>query len=119
MTVEQFLSKPYELTLDQGHIICESPSNIALVKYWGKFANQMPANPSISFTLNNCKSITSLDFKKKLNTNDYSFNFYFEGEKKPAFEEKIQIFLQRISIYFIRVISIDNDSKNCYIGLVL
>lgn len=27
--------------------------------------------------------------------------------------------LQRISIYFIRVVSIENDSKNCYIGLVL
>ena len=28
------------------------PSNIALIKYWGKYENQIPANPSISYTLN-------------------------------------------------------------------
>ena len=35
-----------------------APSNIALVKYWGKKERQIPANPSISFTLKNCKTIT-------------------------------------------------------------
>lgn len=99
MTVEPFLSKKYDLSVENGQIICESPSNIALVKYWGKFDNQLPANPSISFTLNHCKSITSLEFEKKSNANDYSFDFYFEGEKKPAFEGKIQTFFERISAY--------------------
>jgi len=28
-----------------------SPSNIAIVKYWGKLKNQIPMNASISFTL--------------------------------------------------------------------
>jgi diphosphomevalonate decarboxylase len=99
MIVDHFLSKSYDCSLDEGKIICEAPSNIALVKYWGKFANQMPANPSISFTLNNCKSITSLAFEKKSNLTDFSFDFYFEGEKKPAFEGKIQTFFNRISPY--------------------
>ena len=38
-----------------------APSNIALVKYWGKKENgdQIPANPSISFTLKNCKTMES------------------------------------------------------------
>jgi diphosphomevalonate decarboxylase len=29
----------------------EAPSNIALVKYWGKYGVQLPSNASISFTL--------------------------------------------------------------------
>ena len=44
---------------------CSAPSNIALVNYWGKKENQIPANPSISFTLNNCKTITKVNFIKK------------------------------------------------------
>jgi len=29
----------------------KSPSNIALIKYWGKRDHQLPQNPSLSFTL--------------------------------------------------------------------
>jgi len=116
MTVEQFLSKPFELILDQGQMVCESPSNIALVKYWGKFANQMPANPSISFTLNNCKSRTSLAFEKKSNITEYSFDFYFEGEKKTAFEGKIHTFFDRISPYlsFLKNYHFTINSENTF-----
>ena len=38
------------------------PSNIALIKYWGKFDGQIPANPSISYTLNECKTNTEIEF---------------------------------------------------------
>ena len=41
-----------------GQLECHSPSNIALVKYWGKIDAQIPCNPSISFTLNNALSKT-------------------------------------------------------------
>ncbi|MFY7937071.1 MAG: diphosphomevalonate decarboxylase, partial [Flavobacterium sp.] len=45
-----------------------APSNIALVKYWGKkeVGDQIPANPSISFTLKNCKTITSVTISSKV-----------------------------------------------------
>ena len=36
-----------------------APSNIAIVKYWGKKDEQLPVNPSISFTLS--KSVTQTD----------------------------------------------------------
>ena len=71
-----------------------APSNIALVKYWGKKQNQIPANPSISFTLNNCKTITSLSFELKNNKTDFSFDFLFEGKPKPDFHPKIETFLK-------------------------
>jgi diphosphomevalonate decarboxylase len=40
----------------------ESPSNIALVKYWGKRDGQLPANPSLSMTLSKAVTRTSVEF---------------------------------------------------------
>ena len=65
MTEHDFISKAYSKTLERGKVTWESPSNIALVKYWGKKKHQIPENPSISFTLNECKTMTSLTFTKK------------------------------------------------------
>ena len=61
---KDFISTDFA-SIEKGSFQWSSPSNIALVKYWGKKENQIPANPSISFTLNNCKTITKLDFSKK------------------------------------------------------
>lgn len=76
-----------------------APSNIALVKYWGKKASQIPANPSVSFTLNHCKTITEIYFEKKEDATNFSFDFWFEGTAKPDFHPKIQQFLKRIEVY--------------------
>ncbi|MCA1747855.1 MAG: hypothetical protein LC655_09175, partial [Bacteroidales bacterium] len=45
--------KLHSLTPDQteGSVGWESPSNIAIVKYWGKYPGQIPANSSLSVTL--------------------------------------------------------------------
>ncbi|MFZ4399935.1 MAG: diphosphomevalonate decarboxylase [Bacteroidales bacterium] len=40
--------------------IWRSPSNIALLKYWGKRDVQLPANPSLSFCLTKAHTITKL-----------------------------------------------------------
>ena len=42
-----------------------APSNIALVKYWGKKSIQLPKNPSISFTLSNCVTETKVIYTSK------------------------------------------------------
>ena len=68
-----------------------SPSNIALVKYWGKKTHQIPANPSISFTLNNCKTTTILKYKVKP-SKGLSFEVFLEGKPKEDFKPKIQQF---------------------------
>ena len=44
----------------QSKISWKSPSNIALVKYWGKKGFQIPSNASLSFTLSNCHTTTEL-----------------------------------------------------------
>ncbi len=71
--------KPQEL-LNNGYelVVAESPSNIALVKYWGKLKGQIPMNPSISYTLDKCKTTFEV-YYKKLATPAESPIFYFEG----------------------------------------
>lgn len=77
-----------------------APSNIALVKYWGKKENQIPANPSISFTLSNCKTITTLEFEpKKFKDDNFTFDLFFEGILKEDFKPKMQKFFERIEVY--------------------
>jgi len=71
----------------------ESPSNIALVKYWGKFGRQYPSNPSISFTLSEAKSTLSM----KVNPADsLSCRLEFHGQRETAFEDRILRFLESI-----------------------
>ena len=81
---------------NSGKITAQSPSNIALVKYWGKKDIQIPTNPSISFTLENCHTKTSLEFKK---SSDFKVNLFVEGNEKPSFLPKIEQFLNRIKPY--------------------
>ena len=105
LSEKDFISKPYSPSLEKGSFEWSAPSNIALVKYWGKKENQIPANPSISFTLNNCKTITKLAFAKRDTstalsvTNKFSFDLLFEGKPKEDFKPKIQKFFERIEVY--------------------
>lgn len=95
----------------------ETPSNIALVKYWGKFGAQYPKNPSISFTLSKCVTQTSVTYKPKENSDDeFSFDFIFEGKPTPSFHPKIETFLKRIAIYapFIKTHHLTIESSNSF-----
>jgi len=70
----------------------ESPSNIALIKYWGKRDIQIPSNPSISFTLSECKTTTEVHFIEGTGV-----NITLDGEDKPEFIPKIESFLLRVT----------------------
>mgnify|MGYP002146032904 CR=1 FL=1 len=96
VVTNDFIPASYTNSIEQGVFQWSAPSNIALVKYWGKKENQVPANPSVSFTLNNCKTITQLAFAKKQNANqsNFSFDLLFEGKPKEDFKPKIQKFLE-------------------------
>jgi diphosphomevalonate decarboxylase len=99
MTEKDFVAQNCTTAIENGSSQWSAPSNIALVKYWGKKANQIPANPSISFTLNNCKTITKLAFAQKATAENFSFDLLFEGKPKEDFKPKIQKFLERIETY--------------------
>lgn len=99
MQEQQFIpAKKYKLP-EEGHAAWESPSNIALVKYWGKYGEQLPKNTSISFTLSHCKTTTKINFKKKNIVTDFSFEVYLDGKRTKTFEPKIKKFFERIEVY--------------------
>ena len=81
------------------NVTTKSPSNIAIVKYWGKHGNQLPNNPSISFTLSRCFTETSVAFERN-NTDKYNLSFLFEGKESPKFQEKIEKYLADNQQYF-------------------
>lgn len=100
MTEKDFIPKGKSGKAEKGEVTWQSPSNIALVKYWGKKKNQIPANPSISYTLSNCHSTTTLKLAEKEKTSeDFDFIFFFEGKKKEDFKPKIRQFFKRIEKY--------------------
>lgn len=99
MTAQNFIAKAYTKTIENGSVTWQAPSNIALVKYWGKKENQIPANPSISFTLRGCNTKTTLSYSKKDTNNTLSFDVYLSGEKQDSFKPKIETFFKRIEIY--------------------
>jgi diphosphomevalonate decarboxylase len=91
----------------------QSPSNIALVKYWGKKGKQLPQNPSISFTLSQCRTETSVFYEK---SDKFSLDFSFEGKPNEAFRAKIEQFLleQREFFPFIDQLDLRIQSRNTF-----
>ena len=72
------------------------PSNIALIKYWGKYANQIPANPSISYTLNHCRTNTQMQF---ISDEPFSVQTLLNGNEEVKFAEKIEKYFTSIEKY--------------------
>lgn len=93
-----FIADAITPTLQEGVFSWSAPSNIALIKYWGKKEHQIPANPSLSFTLKNCKTLTSLRYTRK-EEQGIDFDLLFEGQPKESFRPKIQKFFERILPY--------------------
>lgn len=78
----------------------QSPSNIALVKYWGKKGDQLPANPSISFTLDEAVTRTSVKLGAAKSNKGISLDFRFEGQRQEDFGKKLEIYLEKAATNF-------------------
>ena len=85
--------------MNETSVSAVSPSNIELVKYWGKHGNQLPNNTSISFTLSRCHTETHIKFSQNA-TDNYAMRFLFEGKESPKFQEKIEKYLVDNQQYF-------------------
>ncbi|MDR7694833.1 diphosphomevalonate decarboxylase [Riemerella anatipestifer] len=99
--LEQFLGTPnFEVKNIQVSETC--PSNIALIKYWGKYAQQIPANPSISFTLNNAKTTTNIVFNAN---KPFGVKTYLAGKEETQFSSKIEKYFKTIESYLPWILS--------------
>lgn len=79
----------------------QSPSNIALIKYWGKHGNQLPRNASLSITLNNAITRTLVRISPALEgAEGLQLDFKFGGERNPAFATKTEAFLNSLMVKF-------------------
>lgn len=92
-----------------------APSNIALIKYWGKRPQQLPENGSLSITLANSTTTTFLTFRKKENPDqNISLAYYFQGEQNLKFEHKIFRLLHSLlsEMPFLTAYELDIRSEN-------
>ncbi|THV59939.1 diphosphomevalonate/mevalonate 3,5-bisphosphate decarboxylase family protein [Chryseobacterium candidae] len=95
MTTQDFIGKE-NFTIHTQTVTESCPSNIALIKYWGKYAGQIPANPSISYTLNHCKTNTSMEFTAN---EPFSVRTFLAGNEEVKFAEKIEKYFRNIEQY--------------------
>ena len=98
-----------------GGVKWQSPSNIALVKYWGKRPGmtQIPQNPSISLTLSHCRTETAIFFEE---SDRFGLHFRFDGKENPEFQTKIAEFLksQMTRFPFLNQMDLHVDSHNTF-----
>ena len=108
------ISTDYDLS-KAGVVSWQSPSNIALVKYWGKKAVQLPLNPSISFTLDQAHTKTTINYKARQATQKW-LDFSFEGKAQQSFESRIEKYLSSLKpiFPFIDKLHFEIDSENSF-----
>ena len=69
------------------------PSNIAIVKYWGKKNHQIPCNSSVSMTLSKAVTEVELSFSAKKSQESIELEYYFEGKINETFQTRISNYL--------------------------
>lgn len=102
--------------MKQHKVIWQSPSNIAIVKYWGKKGIQKGINASLSFTLSNSYSETEILYQEKQSSKDIAIRFYFKGEHKPDFETRILSYFESIQnrLKLFKHYELEIHSKNTF-----
>lgn len=116
MNTNQFIAKSYSNFIEKGSVSSQAPSNIALVKYWGKYGEQLPQNASVSFTLSECRTETTLHFEKISTSKNFDFEVFLDGKREEGFEPKIQKFFERIEVYvpFLKEYKFKIETKNTF-----
>lgn len=92
-----------------------SPSNIALIKYWGKKSRQIPTNASLSFTLKESVSETTIEYSP-IEGKESMIEFFLDGKPHEKFSEKIKAYFESITnvMPFIRQLDFTINSKNTF-----
>ncbi len=103
--------------LKAGDVHWQSPSNIAIIKYWGKHGIQLPQNPSLSFTLQNALTETKLSYAPKESpSKGIELDFWFEEQQNNVFGAKVANFLEQLipTFPFLEQLSLKIQSVNSF-----
>mgnify|MGYP001231952553 CR=1 FL=1 len=103
--------------IEPGNVSWKSPSNLAIIKYWGKHGVQLPRNPSISLTLENAHTQTRLSYEPRKDSKpEVMLELFLDGEANPAFGQKVKGFLESIvEIYpFLRQLFFKIETSNSF-----
>ena len=87
-----------EVSLNQ-KIGWRCPSNIAIVKYWGKKGNQIPCNPSVSMTLSEAFTEVQLETFEKSSA-DIELEYFFDGKRNDSFQKKVITYMETNEQHF-------------------
>jgi diphosphomevalonate decarboxylase len=100
----------------KGRVTWKSPSNIAILKYWGKRFEQLPVNPSLSMTLTEAYTETSVAYEYDPGREELSVEFSFEGTRDQTFTSRVKKYLERIALIYpaINNCSFTIDSSNSF-----
>ena len=90
-----------------------SPSNIAIVKYWGKYDRQLPRNASVSFTLSRAYTETEVQWAE---TKSPGTEYKYKGKPKKEFEPRVAQFIASLysEMPFLKELSLKIDSYNSF-----
>ncbi|MFW5887333.1 MAG: diphosphomevalonate/mevalonate 3,5-bisphosphate decarboxylase family protein [Bacteriovoracia bacterium] len=102
----------------RGRVGWRAPSNIALIKYWGKKGFQLPANPSLSITLKNSYTDTILSFAPATK-GENELQYFFEGKRNLIFEQKVKSYIDKLQqesgkFSFLKQFDLKFSSRNSF-----
>ncbi len=85
-------------TAQSGSVSRQAPSNIALVKYWGKHGVQLPQNPNLSFTLSTSRTVTELAWAPRAAAypSQVQLRLFFAEEEKPDFAARVRDYFTKL-----------------------
>ncbi|MCS6929225.1 MAG: diphosphomevalonate decarboxylase [Saprospiraceae bacterium] len=86
---------------EPGRVSWRSPSNIAIVKYWGKRGIQLPQNPSLSLTLTAAYTQMTMEYALKKDPDPkIDLTFFFNDQPHESFQQKVTTFLTNVAPIF-------------------
>ena len=100
MRSKDFISNKSKFSQPQrnkGSVTWRCPSNIELIKYWGKYEELLPYNPSLSLTLTNVYTETKIDYTI---SDKPSVKYILDGTYKPEMTQLITEYIKKLNPYF-------------------
>ncbi len=88
----------YSSSIGAGKVTWRSPYNIELVKHFGKREHNLPANPSLSISLSEACTETSIEYEFIEALNSAGVNCLLEGNDDATFTKCISAFIENVVI---------------------